>query len=178
VRLWSAACSSGPEPYSIAATVAELCPEAGRLDIRILATDIDPNVLSVALAGHYPREEAESLGPAQQARLFEKGNTDFPVRRQLRDLVAFRRLNLMGDWPMAGRFDVIFCRNVAIYFDKPTQERLWSRLAAQMAFGGVLFIGHSERITGPATTLLENAGTTSYRLRGGTSPCHGARTWD
>ena len=80
--------------------------------------------------------------------------------------MAFRELNLIGDWPMKGKFDVIFCRNVVIYFDEPTQERIWSRFAPALVPGGTLYIGHSERVSGPAASQFETTGLTTYALRG------------
>jgi chemotaxis protein methyltransferase CheR len=179
VRIWSAGCSSGQEPYSIAATVLEVCPDAARLDLRILATDVDPEVLASARAGLYRADDLAGLLGSRQSRLFDE--TDCPkraIRAELRALVSFRLLNLVGDWPMSGQFDVIFCRNVAIYFDKPTQERLWSRFADRLAPGGVLFIGHSERLTGPAADDFVSAGVTSYRLTGKMPDKPRGNTWD
>lgn len=179
VRLWSAGCSTGPEPYSIAATLLEPCPEAPRLDIRILATDIDPQVLAVAEAGRYATQVVADLPQARQARLFDRRTEGgHLVRPELRRLVAFRPLNLIGDWPMSGRFDVIFCRNVAIYFDPPTQERLWQRFAERLAPGGHLFIGHSERLTGPATAQFSSAGVTVYRRAGAKPAKPRGYRWD
>lgn len=179
VRLWSAGCSSGQEPYSLAATVLAACPEAGRLDLRILATDIDPEVLARAREGAYSEDEVAGLPPPRRAALFGAG--DGPpcrIRPDLQSLVTFRPLNLVGDWPMRGRFDVILCRNVAIYFDAATQARLWSRFAERLPPGGSLFIGHSERLTGPATALFASAGVTAYRRTGGTPAKPRGNTWD
>jgi chemotaxis protein methyltransferase CheR len=168
LRLWSAACSSGQEPYSMALTVLEALPEAGRLDVRILATDIDPNMVAEGRAGFY-REDAIAPVPIDlRRRWFKKaGEGRWEVADELRELVAFRELNLIGDWPMKGKFDAIFCRNVVIYFDEPTQERIWSRFAPMLNPGGTLYIGHSERVTGPATQIFETTGLTTYSLRSG-----------
>jgi len=89
------------------------------------------------------------------------------VGEAARDLVSFRELNLMGQWPMKGPFDIIFCRNVVIYFEEETQARIWSRYAPLLSPGGRLYIGHSERVSGPATVLFETDGLTTYRLVGG-----------
>ena len=101
-------------------------------------------------------------------RFFEKapmqGRDMLSANQALRDLVSFRELNLIGDWPMRGKFDVIFCRNVVIYFDDATQEMVWSRFTPMMAPGATLYIGHSERVSGPATSQLQTAGLTTYRL--------------
>jgi chemotaxis protein methyltransferase CheR len=169
VRLWSAGCSSGEEPYSIAATLAAACPDAARLDIRILATDIDRAILARAEAGLYPDETAAAL-PADLARLVfpreGRGPEGQAVADPLRRLIRFRRLNLIDTWPMRGPFDVIFCRNVMIYFDRPAQEEIWQRFASLLAPGGWLMIGHSERVSGPAQAGLSVAGITTYRKHG------------
>ncbi|WP_421934447.1 CheR family methyltransferase [Phenylobacterium sp.] len=171
IRLWSAACSNGQEPYSMAITVLAALPEAANLDVKILATDIDPNMVAEGRAGIY-REEAIAPVPVDlRRRWFKKpasgGGDRWEVADELRALVAFRELNLIGDWPMKGKFDVIFCRNVVIYFDEPTQERIWSRFAPMLNPGGTLYIGHSERVTGPATQIFETTGLTTYSLRSG-----------
>ncbi len=166
VRLWSAACSNGQEPYSMAITVLQALPEAANLDVKILATDIDPNMVAEGKAGIY-REEAVSPVPLDLRRKwFKKATAGWEVADELRELVAFRELNLIGDWPMRGKFDAIFCRNVVIYFDEPTQERIWSRFAPILEPGGALYIGHSERVTGPAASLFETTGLTTYALKG------------
>ncbi|MGC9417856.1 MAG: CheR family methyltransferase [Rhodovulum sp.] len=173
VRLWSAGCSSGQEPYSLAGSVLALCPEAARLDLKILATDLDPFVLDRAEAAVYPAEECKTPPGDWEGRIFEAADRKRPtrqIRADVRALVAFRRLNINGSWPMSGRFDVIMCRNVAIYFDKPTQQSLWHRFAEKLPPGGMLFVGHSERVTGPAVDLLETAGVTAYRKRSGQVP--------
>lgn len=161
VRLWSAGCSAGQEPYSIAFTILDLCPEAGKLDIRVLATDVDPQILAKAEAGVYPEEERKAL-PEFPRRLVEPVPGGFSIAAKARDLIRFGQLNLMHDWPMRGTFDVIFCRNVAIYFDKPTQARLWQRFAGLLPPGGHLFIGHSERVAGTAEAAFRSIGVTAY----------------
>lgn len=166
LRIWSAGCSAGQEPYSIAATVLDLLPEAARMNVRILATDIDPAILARARAAHYPAEEAKGVPDRLRAQMFDRpaaAAAPMSVQARIRDLVHFAELNLMADWPVHGPFDAIFCRNVAIYFDKPTQARLWQRFAALLAPGGLLCIGHSERLSGPATALLDSVGITAYR---------------
>lgn len=179
VRLWSAGCSSGQEPYSIAACVIAACPAADRLDVQVLATDVDREMLARAEAGRYEAAELGSLDRARRGLLFDAAEGEGGrIRPELRRLVTFRPLNLTGDWPMPGGFDAIFCRNVAIYFDKPTQQRLWSRLAGQLAPGGVLFIGHSERVTGPAAATLRSAGITAYRRKGDTPIQSKEKPWD
>jgi chemotaxis protein methyltransferase CheR len=168
VRIWSAGCSSGQEPYSIAGSVLAGAPDAGRLDIKILATDIDPAVLRKAETGIYSSADRSFPTPELERRIFARapsGESDnLPVRPELRALVTFRPLNLIAPWPIAGRFDVVFCRNVVIYFDKPTQATLWSRFADSMNPGATLFIGHSERMDRPTQLGFEAVGITAYRL--------------
>ena len=168
VRLWSAGCSSGEEPYSIALTVLQAMPDARSFDVKILATDINTHVLRVGRAGLY---SAQALTPAPKAlieRYFSPAE-DGVLRagEELRSMVFFRPLNLMGDWPMRGQFDVIFCRNVAIYFDESTQATIWRRLSEKLRPGARLYIGHSERICGPASQMLVTDGVTAYRRNGG-----------
>lgn len=172
VRMWSAGCSSGQEPYSMAGSVIRLCPEAPKLDIRILATDIDPFVIRKAEEATYPEDLCKFPPGEWEAQVFagsERRRPNRRVRDDVKALVAFRQLNINGKWPMAGRFDVIMCRNMAIYFDTKTQQTLWQRLAEKLNADGILFIGHSERVTGPATSIIEPAGVTAYRKRPGRS---------
>jgi chemotaxis protein methyltransferase CheR len=169
VRLWSAACSSGQEPYSIAITVLAALPEAPRLDVKILATDIDPRILEEAREGAYSEDAVQPIPVPLRSKWLQRasmGERPWRVNDDVRSLVAFRELNLIGDWPMSGRFDVIFCRNVVIYFDEPTQEQVWSRFTPKLQPGGVLCIGHSERVTGPAANRLDSVGLTTYVLGG------------
>jgi chemotaxis protein methyltransferase CheR len=170
VRLWSAACSSGQEPYSIAITVLAALPEAAKLDVKILATDIDPKILDEAREGAYSDDALQPVPQNLRGTWFKRVSmgTDRPwrVSDELQSMVTFRELNLIGDWPMSGRFDVIFCRNVVIYFDEPTQEQVWSRFIPMMQPGATLCIGHSERVTGPAADRLSSAGLTTYVLGG------------
>ena len=168
IRLWSAACSNGQEPYSMAMTVLAVLPEAAELDFRILATDIDPNMVADGIAGVYSAEHLEAAPPMLRNRFFEKapsqGRDMLSASQALRDLVSFRELNLIGAWPMRHKFDVIFCRNVVIYFDDATQEKVWKRFTPLMNPGATLYIGHSERVSGPATQQLITSGLTTYRL--------------
>lgn len=166
VRLWSAACSNGQEPYSMALTILDVLPEAADLDVRILATDIDPNMVAEGHAGIYT-DELLSPVPASGRKHFLPVNGQpglFSADDTLRRLVKFRELNLIGDWPMKGRFDVIFCRNVVIYFDDATQERIWNRFVPIMNPGSMLYIGHSERVSGTASSQLQTCGLTAYSL--------------
>lgn len=161
LRIWSAGCSSGQEPYSIATSLLKVLPEAARFDCKILATDVDPDILTKAKAATYPDPEIDGIPAPRRNAMFE-GST---IKQQVQSLVTFRPLNLMGDWPMRGQFDVIFCRNVAIYFDRATQERLWARFANLLRPGGHLFIGHSERVSGPALDTLATVGITTYQKK-------------
>ncbi len=164
-RIWSAGCSAGQEPYSIAFTLLSVCPEAPKLDLRILATDVDPDILSRARQGIYRIDELPSIPePARSQHLaVTRGAATFSIAAAPRALIRFGELNLIQPWPMRGPFDVIFCRNVVIYFDKPTQERLWQRFATLLSPGGHLFIGHSERVSGAAAALFRSVGITVYR---------------
>jgi chemotaxis protein methyltransferase CheR len=152
LRVWSAGCSSGEEPYSIAMTLAERIRDWDRWDIAILATDLSTAVLDRAARGQYDAERAASVPPALRQRYFDaegdRHSQTYRIADRLRQKVRFARLNLMGSWPMRGPFDVIFCRNVMIYFDKPTQSRLVGRFHEMLAPGGTLFVGHSESLAG------------------------------
>jgi chemotaxis protein methyltransferase CheR len=163
LRFWSAGCSSGEEPYSLALTLLSALPEAADLDVRILATDIDPAILTRARQAVYGEDAIAAIPQALRGRWLEKaGDSSWRMGEALRRLVVFNELNLMSSWPMKGRFQAIFCRNVAIYFDDPTQHKLWERFADALTEGGRLYIGHSERAT---STRFENDGLTSYVLR-------------
>ncbi len=175
VRLWSAACSTGQEPYSIALTILSLMPDAAGLDIKILATDIDPVVLAEGRAGVYDDACVAAVPPDLRQRWFvrasdgraEKG---WRVADEVGRLVAFRELNLIGSWPMKGRFQAIMCRNVVIYFEEETQAKVWNRFMPLIEPGGHLYIGHSERLTGEAVRHFESTGITTYRRSMGGRP--------
>lgn len=162
VRIWSAGCSTGEEPYSIAMAVLDVMPNAASHDVRILATDIDPNVIATAEEGRYAAEAAKQVPVAMRKHMTIRGD-GAEVSDDLRALIVFRELNLMADWPMRGKFDVIFCRNVAIYFEEATQNRLWSRFADKLAPDGILYAGHSERVGEPR---FRSDGLTTYALCG------------
>lgn len=162
VRLWSAGCSLGHEPYSIAMSLLAELPEAPGLDVRILATDIDPQVIARASDAVYSPEDVEPVPADLASRWLVRRGGEVRVADAARRLVSFGVLNLHAVWPMKGDFDVIFCRNVAIYFDDETQARLWSRFADRLTSSGRLYIGHSERAEAPA---LMPDGLTIYRRR-------------
>ena len=164
LRIWSAGCSTGQEAYSIALSLLTALPELRNWDFRILATDIDTVVLNKACEGIYPESELNGLAPGQ-IRLFERmedGRVRVPDR--FASCVAFKHLNLLGSWPMKGVFEAIFCRNVAIYFDKQTQFDLFARFASILTPGGMLYLGHSENL-GAQNYGLRAAGKTIYQLR-------------
>ena len=170
VRLWSAGCSSGEEPYSIALTVLGLERNIGDYDFKILASDIDPEIVSKAQSGLY-RDSALETVPSHLRKLYFKsdpsGGAGMSVASSdLKSIIAFRELNLMHDWPFRGRFDVIFCRNVVIYLDSDTSERIWARFANQLEPNGMLYVGHSERVGNSDKVGLEPVGVTAYRNSG------------
>ncbi len=167
VRIWSAGCSNGQEPYSIAMTVLGMASDMLSRDFKVLATDIDPFVLRHAKGGVYP-EAAIDLVPAELKNKFltrggDKDDPQWTVGPEPRRMVTFNRLNLMGNWPMKGPFDIIFCRNVVIYFDDPTKDKIWGQYASLLNPDGYLFIGHSERLSGPASSLFQSEGITTYK---------------
>jgi len=170
-RVWSAGCSTGEEPYTIAMCLAETIGETG---FEVLATDLDTQVLATARDGIYPLASVQKLAPEQQKRFFLRGSGRFDGRARVRPALAarveFLRVNLMDrEWPVRGGLDAIFCRNVMIYFDKPTQGRLIERFAALLRPQGLFFAGHAE-------SLLDNGryfrlrGQTVYELAGATLP--------
>jgi chemotaxis protein methyltransferase CheR len=171
LRVWSAACSSGQEPYSIAMTILSAIPEAADLDVRVLATDIDYTMIATGNAGAYDEDAMRGVTAELRDKFFsfsnEGGARLWTVKNKLSSLVAFRELNLIGSWPMKGRFDAIFCRNVVIYFDDATQREIWQRFLPVLTNDGRLYIGHSERVSGPASEKLVPDGVTTYRLKGG-----------
>ena len=152
VRVWSAGCSSGEEPYSIAITLLEAVEGGERWDLKVLATDISTSVLEHAKEGLYDEERVAPVSLMQRNKYLISrsvgGQKMFEVNGQVKSCVVFRYLNLMGQWPIKPPIDFIFCRNVMIYFDKPTQQRLIGRYWEMLESGGVLFTGHSESLTG------------------------------
>lgn len=150
LRIWSAGCSTGEEPYSIAMTVQEALPLIRAWDVKILATDLDSNVVNRAKAGVYDQERVNGISKSRLNRWFRKGKGaqegKVKVTTELTDMITFKQLNLMHEWPVKGPFDIIFCRNVVIYFNKDTQRKLFSRYADLLANDGYLIVGHSESL--------------------------------
>lgn len=163
LRIWSAGCSSGEEPYSIAMTLHHAVPNLRSWDSKILATDIDTEMVKHAAAGIYDSSRMGQMPGDYLRRYFESvANTKISVNSDIRSLVTFKQLNLLDPWPMKGPFDVIFCRNVVIYFDKNTQRTLFNRFADLMKSDGLLFVGHSESLF-QVTDRFRPIGRTAYR---------------
>lgn len=148
IRIWSAGCSTGEEPYSIAMTICENL-SLHTWDCKILATDLDSKVIDKAKQGIYSSERIENLSEQRMKRWFlhDRNHPEVvKVKPQLQDLIQFKRLNLLEAWPMKGKFDMVFCRNVVIYFNEATQAQLFERYADMLNDGGYLIIGHSESV--------------------------------
>lgn len=168
IRIWSAGCSSGEEPYSIASVVLNKVLSVNAWDVRILATDLDTNMLDKGRAGIYARSSAEEIPDRYQQKFKEITSTvksDFHIKEQVKRLVHFKKLNLLHQWPMKLKYDVIFCRNVLIYFDADTKENLVQRYANMLHPNGILFLGHSESLVKkiPGLNLIDR---TTYRKEG------------
>jgi chemotaxis protein methyltransferase CheR len=169
IRIWCAAASTGEEPYSIAMSIAEAIPDWDRWDIKILATDLDTNVLQTCAAGEYGEDRVRGMQKSRLERFFdvagEKSDRSYRIKPALASMISFRQLNLVHPLPMKGPIDIIFCRNVIIYFDKETQRALFSRVAPLQRPGDVLILGHSESLlqVSDAWTLM---GKTIYRKSG------------
>ncbi len=166
LRVWSAGCSTGEEPYSAAVVLKREIRDIDRHDVRILATDIDTEVIAKGARGEYPANSIDEV-PKTYREFFQpvggdRNSEQVQVGRDIRSLVTFRRLNLMESWPFTGNFDAIFCRNVMIYFDSPTKTALVERFTQKLKPGGWLYIGHSESLIGshPGLRLI---GRTTYR---------------
>ncbi|MCW8931519.1 MAG: protein-glutamate O-methyltransferase [Gammaproteobacteria bacterium] len=150
IRVWSAGCSTGMETYSIAMVLKEVIPENQGWDVKILATDLDTNVLKTGATGIYKEDSVTGVSDERMARWFMKGrgeNSDkLKISKELRNIITFNQLNLLNPFPFKGPIDIIFCRNVVIYFDKPTQRILFEKFANIHANDSYLFIGHSETL--------------------------------
>ena len=167
LRIWSAGCSSGEEPYSIGITIKEFTFPEKKWDVKILATDLDSNILKQASSGIYQLEQLDKLRPLTLKRWFRKGvgkNQGLAsISPEIKACITFRQLNLTAEpWPMGGPFDVIFCRNVIIYFEKPVRKKLLNRFADLLIEGGHLFVGHSESLFG-LTDRFQALGKTVHR---------------
>ena len=176
LEIWCSAASTGEEPYSIAMTCCEafntLTPP-----VNIVATDIDTKVLTTAANGVYSIDRLNKMEPERAKRFFLRGKGAqegmVRVRQELRNLITFKQLNLLSnDWPVKGPFDVIFCRNVMIYFDKPTQGKILDRFAPMMKPDALLFAGHSENFL-YVSDAFRLRGKTVYELDHGGTPRHG-----
>jgi chemotaxis protein methyltransferase CheR len=164
IRIWSAGCSSGEEPYSIAMTMADALHPVEGWDALILATDIDTNMLGRGRAGLYDAEAIKGVPETYRKRFLRRAEGGrVQMADELQRLIRFKHLNLHGAWPMKGKFDAIFCRNVAIYFDKPTQRNLFNRYADMLNPGGFFYLGHAESLIG-MSDRFEVADKTVYRL--------------
>lgn len=171
IRIWSAGCSSGEEPYTIAITLRESLENLLAWDVRILASDIDTQVLAQAAQGIYPAERVAEIPRPILERHFLRGVGSqaglVRVSREVRNLVTFRRINLLEEpWRIQTAFDCIFCRNVIIYFDKPTQRRLVERFAGHLKADGYLFLGHSETLYGVSDRFVFLRNTIYRRVEG------------
>lgn len=168
LRIWSAGCSTGEEPYSIAATLYDFFKADTGWDIKILATDLDTNVVAHGKAGIYNEKTIEDLSSQQRQRWFKKGTGTnegmYRVIPEIRQMITFRPLNLMREWPMKNQFDIIFCRNVVIYFDKEAKKKLFERYANIMPDDGYLFIGHSENLF-RTSDRFDSIGHTIYQKK-------------
>ena len=164
LRLWSAGCSSGQEPYSMAISVLESGVRGAEAATKILATDLDTEMVELGEGGSYGRDRLSGLSPQHVERWFTRAEAGsrYVAKPELKRLITFRTLNLMESWPMRGPFDVIFCRNVIIYFDRPTQDRLIERFTELLRVGGYLLLGHSESVL-DRKARLEAAGRSAYR---------------
>ncbi|MDH7600553.1 MAG: protein-glutamate O-methyltransferase [Armatimonadota bacterium] len=166
MRFWSAGCSTGEEPYSLAITLRENLSNVDLLDVKILATDISNRVLAYARKAEYTQDKMEGVPESIAKRYFvevrRENGTVWSVSKDVRELVRFARLNLLDEWPMKGPFDVIFCRNVMIYFDKATRQTLVSRFCDYLSTGGYLIVGHSEGLS-VSTRILDYVRPGIYR---------------
>ncbi|WP_300055008.1 protein-glutamate O-methyltransferase CheR [uncultured Roseobacter sp.] len=167
VRIWSAGASNGQEALSIAMTLLKVDPAVSDFDVRILATDIDANVIKFANEARYPERLTSGIPNHDLDRYFSKevegAESFYYPNKALKDLITFRELNLLSSWPMKQKMDVIFCRNVVIYFDLKTQNNLWPRFHNILKSDGYLFLGHSERIAEPEVAGFRTSGPTTYR---------------
>ncbi len=170
LRFWSAGCSKGMEPYSLAIVLYEYMEKFGPLDVKILATDLDSSVVKTAEQGIYPEESLKEMSEGRKKRWFRQGQGEqlgsVRVSPLLQRLITFRKLNLMDPWPMRSQFDVIMCRNVVIYFSRDTQTKLFHRFSDIINPGGLLVLGHSETL-GACRGRFRSVGKTMHRKKPG-----------
>ncbi len=168
IRIWSAGCATGEEAYSIAMVLCETLPDIARWDARILATDMDTDVLNIARGGVYPAERIQALSMQRKQNWFLRGIDhhagQVKVRPEVRNLVHFKQLNLVQHWPLHGLFDCIFFRNVAIYFKRETQISILNRFVDHLPNNGILFVGHSESMLG-LSQQYSNIGQTIHQVK-------------
>jgi len=163
LRLWSAGCSSGMEPYSMSMVLNRVMPDIKSWDAKILATDIDTNMLNTGSSGIYRPEDAENI-PAKYKKYIniDKKNNELVMSDEIKKNIFFKQLNLMHKFPMKKKLDIIFCRNVVIYFNKETQKVLFDKIANVLVDGGIIYIGHSENLH-RVSERFEHLGNTIYR---------------
>ena len=168
LRIWSAGCSSGEEPYSIAMVLRENIRDIDRWDARILATDLDSNVLETAKIAEYPMERTNDISTDRKKRWMLMGTGTkrgrVKIRTDIRDMVHFKQLNLTQKWPISGMFDCIFFRNVAIYFKRETQAQLLDRFADRLEDNGTLFVGHAESLVGISDRFVNTGHTIHQKI--------------
>lgn len=166
-RIWSAGCSSGEETWSLVMTMLgedrAMGKRLAQRDLRFLASDLADHAIQAAQAASYALDALNPVPEPLRRAWAKEQDGRMVISRTAQSIARFRHLNLLHKWPMSNPFDVIFCRNVMIYFDLPTKERLVARFAEQLAPGGHLYIGHSERVSGPASEVLQLVGPTIYR---------------
>lgn len=169
MRIWSAGCSSGEEIWTLMLTLLGADKIDGkqiaRSKIIALASDLAEHAVTAAEQATYPADTMAELPDVLLSNWCKRDAGTISIGQELRNMVRFRQLNLLMDWPFKAQFDVIFCRNVMIYFDQPTKERLVARLANQLRPGAYLYIGHSERVSGAGASLLEPVGPTIYQRK-------------
>lgn len=166
INIWSAGCSLGQEPYSIAATLEQYRRTDPGFTASIAATDVDDIVLRKAKAGVYEGSETRGLSDEEKTILFGKAiGSTFSITDRIRESIRFDSFNLMDQFNYSKQYDVVFCRNVVIYFARETQLEMWRKFQRVIKPGGYLFLGHSERLAGPTLEIFENVGLTIYRRR-------------
>jgi len=162
VRIWSAGCASGQEPVSIAITLLEAFPRLTSQHATILATDVDQEIVRTAAQFSYTDDELEPLSDQIRSKYFPRKH-NCGCTPEIKDLITFGWLNVHDEWPFNHQFDAVFCRNVVIYFDEATRAKLWQKVYKHLAPGGILFVGHSERVEPNPNFPFKNIGITTYQ---------------